>query len=120
MRLHSGLLTLIVTLLVALGVAGCATPKYTFGTPPKTDALTTLRPGSSSRADVVKVLGQPPGKGVFRVLPDAKPRTIWSYEYNEVEGAKGRQKVLLVYFDGDVLDGYLWFSSVQMLEQTKN
>jgi hypothetical protein len=25
----------------------------------------------------------------------------------------------LVYFDGEVFDGYLWFSSVQLIEQAK-
>jgi len=119
MRAFSRFLTWPLILLVTLGIQGCAT-KVIFGTLPKTDALGSLRPGSSTQDDVLKALGKPPGKGVLRVLPDLKPRSIWSYEYSEVEGTKTHQKVLLVYFDGDVLDGYLWFSSVQMMEQAKN
>ena len=119
MRVHGRFVTSLLILLVTLGIEGCAT-KITFGTLPKTEALGSLRPGSSTQDDVLKVLGKPPGTGVLRVLPDLKPRSIWSYEYSEGEGTKTRQKVLLVYFDGEVLDGYLWFSSVQMMEQAKN
>ena len=39
------------------------------------------------------------------------PRTIWSYEYGEAEGAQLRLKILLVFFAQDRYDGYLWFSS---------
>ncbi len=118
MKVQSRFLALLVILLVTLGMEGCGTLK--FGTPPKTEALGSLRPGSSTQDDVLKALGKPPGKGVLRVLPDLKPRSIWAYEYEEAEGTKSRQKVLLVYFDGEVFDGYLWFSSVQMMEQAKD
>lgn len=111
-------LSLLVTLLVTLGIAGCAT-KMTFGTLPKTEALGSLRPGSSTQDDVLKALGKPPSKGAFRALPDLKARSIWAYEYEEAEGTKSSQKVLLVYFDGEVFDGYLWFSSAQLIEQAK-
>jgi SmpA / OmlA family len=118
MKVHSRFLTLLVALVVTLSVAGCGTLK--FGTLPKTEALGSLRPGSSTQDDVLEALGKPPGKGVLRVLPDLKPRTIWAYEYEEAEGTKSRQKVLLVYFDGEVFDGYLWFSSVQLMGQAKD
>jgi hypothetical protein len=118
MRVRSRFLVVLAILLIMLDTEGCAT-KFAFGALPRTEALGSLRLGASTQDDVLKVLGRPPGKGVIRVQPDLKARSVWAYEYIEAEGMETRQKLLLVYFDGDVFDGYLWVSSLQTMEQIR-
>lgn len=75
---------------------------------------TTLQRGVSSAADVKEALGEPTGSGEFLL---EELRTIWFYEENKVDatGQKLRiqQDVLLVFFEGDRFDGFLWFSDAQ-------
>ncbi len=97
--------------LLALLLGGCVTVQY--GVAPQTDRLGELSIGESRRGDVLLVLGQPRGKGAANVLPERDPRAIWFYEYVESDGKAVRVKMLLIYFDGDVYDGYFWFSSVE-------
>ena len=101
-----------------LVLAGCAT-KVVYGTPPKTDSLGTLRPGESSAQEVKRVLGEPSGKGMMRTAPMSGPETVWSYEFTEAEGKQVHLKLLLVFLVEDVYQGYLWFSSVELMEQAK-
>ncbi len=76
---------------------------------------TTLQRGVSSAADVKEALGEPTGSGEFLLYTEL--RTIWFYEENKVDatGQKLRiqQDVLLVFFEGDRFDGFLWFSDAQ-------
>lgn len=106
----AGLLTLI--------LAGCAS-KVVYGTPPKTDSLGTLRPEVSSAQEVKQILGEPSGRGMMRTASMSGPETVWSYEYTEGEGKQVRLKLLLVFLVEDVYQGYLWFSSIQLMEQAK-
>ena len=84
-----------------------------------------LNLGQSTPEDVRAVLGEPTGDGaVMMPIADSKPRTLWSYYYNEGRFvAKGgavsgdaRLMLLLIYFDNDRYDGYMWFSSVPEYE----
>ena len=97
--------------LLALVLGGCITVKY--GVIPQTDRLSELSIGESRQGDVLLVLGQPRGKGAANVSPEFDRRAIWFYEYVESDGKAVQLKMLLVYFVGDVYDGYLWFSSVE-------
>jgi hypothetical protein len=63
-------------------------------------------------------LGEPRGHGAARFTPDTPSREIWYYEYTEAAGSKISLKFLLVFFDKERYDGYLWFSSEQLLEKT--
>ncbi len=104
-------LGLMVVFLVLLS-AGCDI-KVRVGTRPDTTVLEkSLRIGESTRADVLAALGEPYGKG-RAVLPiDRKPRTMWSYYYEEGDLKDDRRIFLFVYFDQDRYDGYMWFSSL--------
>lgn len=78
---------------------------------------TSLRIGESSRADVLKVLGDPYGRGRGLLPIDATPKTVWSYYYEEIkiesnEVKDARRIFLWVYLDEDRYDGYMWFSSL--------
>jgi len=84
--------------------------------PLNTQALTTtLVRGVSTAADVRAALGEPTGRGAA-LLPTADGgRTVWFYERMQVnilvKPYDIKQEVLMVFFDKDVFDGYLWFSS---------
>ena len=90
-----------------------------------------LRRGVSTKTDVQKLLGIPSGTGQLNwMLPPgesppplgAGPRNIWFYnditatdmEQSEdgVITMKSRMQILLVFFKGDLFDGYLWTSNV--------
>lgn len=84
-----------------------------------------LKRGISTKADVQRLLGVPNGtgglgtpSGVLGVPPLGDgPREIWYYDDMEVTDMKSsdgviamnmRQQILLVFFKGEVFDGYLW------------
>ena len=107
---RSALLRALGALLLGLMVSGCMT--ISFGFMPETDRLADLSIGHSRQGDVLLLLGQPRGKGGARDNSELDRRSIWFYEYVESDGQFARVKMLLVFFDGDVYDGHLWFSSV--------
>lgn len=93
--------------------AGCGNIRLRMGNRPDTDVLEkSLRLGESTRADVRAALGQPSGKGRAMHPFDTKPRTMWSYYYEEGDLKDARRIFLFVYFDQDRYDGYMWFSSL--------
>jgi hypothetical protein len=72
---------------------------------------TSLRPGESTRDDVRSTLGTPDGTGREMSPIGAQPRDVWSYYYEEGDFKDTRRIVLIVFFDQDRYDGYVWFSS---------
>ena len=66
----------------------------------------------AKRADVRAALGEPNGSGRSMLPLDTKPRTLWSYYFEEGTLESAERTMILVYFDKDVLAGYLWFASV--------
>jgi hypothetical protein len=104
--------------LIFLGLlAGCATT-VKYGSPPKVKDLGALKPGISSKVDVLAVLGDPRGHGAARLPSVPTSREIWSYEYTEAKGKRVSIEILLIFFDKELYDGHLWFSSAQLLEIT--
>lgn len=87
---------------------------------------TQLRRGVSTRADVQRVVGIPNGSGAAAFPGYTDTRwDVWYYEDIEVTDAKGRedalvmsmrQQILLVFFKGEVFDGYLWTSNAGTAE----
>jgi len=99
--------------LIALLVlsSGCMNIQVRMGNRPNVEALErSLRVGESTQTDVLRVLGQPSGKGAAMLPIDPKPRTMWSYYYSESTLEESKQIFLFVYFDQTRYDGYLWFS----------
>ena len=83
------------------------------GSRPNIDVLEkSLRMGQSTPADVAAALGEPNGKGRVMLPIEAKPRTMWSYYYEEGTLEDARRMVVFVYFDQDRYDGYMWYSSL--------
>ena len=89
-----------------------------------------LRRGEAKKADVQRILGVPNGTGRAEMLPYAAlqaaslgdgPREIWFYDDIEltdmassagVVTMKMRQQILLVFFRGELFDGFLWTTNV--------
>jgi hypothetical protein len=110
--------TLLLCILVFLSVAplsgGCATMKY--GSPPKIDNLPVLKTRVSGKADVIKALGEPQGHGAARFPTAPTAREIWFYEMSELVGSRMNLKILLVFFEQELYDGHLWFSSALLMD----
>lgn len=87
-----------------------------------------LKRGTSTKADVQRVLGVPNGTGslstpdeILGVQPlGGGPREIWYYDDMEITDMKSgdgvitmkmRQQILLVFFKGELFDGYFWTSN---------
>ena len=87
--------------------------------PPLAIVQSVLQRGVSR--DVVRdALGEPGGTGHARIPPPHVPLEIWYYHDIEVEDATAqgdyvsvdlRQRILLVFFDGDRVEGFLWTSN---------
>jgi hypothetical protein len=95
---------------------GCINVRLRMGQRPDVDALEkSLRIGESTSKDVVSFLGEPFGRGRIMLPIDSKPRTMWSYYYAEGDLEDARGIILLVHFDQDRYDGYMWFASLPLI-----
>jgi hypothetical protein len=104
---------LFVMLCASLLLGGCSI-NIRAGHRPDVDLLEKkLRLKESTSADVILALGQPFGKGRLMFPIDPKPRTLWSYYYEEADMNDARRLFLFVFFDQDRYDGYMWVSSLQ-------
>lgn len=122
--LGAGAITIALT--VSL-VAGCAQPgAITTGPFKQMNRIDSeLRRGVSTKSDVERVLGKPNGTGGTLMPPtQTKPGEVWVY-YNSQTGTPrisgsrpikvdvdSRDQMIMVFFDGDIFDGYLWFLQV--------
>ncbi len=108
--------------LTALLVAGCAVQTTKTQAFSRIDQIETdLRRGITNKADVLLLLGEPDGAGAlggFDALrgPDGAgkgPIDAWFYESFKssiLGGLEMNQDILLVFFEGDTVDGFFWFS----------
>ena len=101
-------------LLIAL-LSGCATTVRS-GVPPRVERLQELQRGISTKADIVRSLGEPRGRGAARA-PYVGYKDIMFYEYVEADsGGRVRLKFLCVFLDNDRYEGNLWFSSAGLVQ----
>jgi hypothetical protein len=85
---------------------------------------TNLQRGKSTKVDVEVLLGPAAGSGGAELPGDSRYRSLWYYGNIEVRhnvtsvrsggdsisvSTKG-QRLLLIFFDGDVYSGFLWIS----------
>lgn len=113
---------LLSVLLAGALVAACAPTKVTTGAFTQVGRLENeLQRGVSTKMDVRRVLGAPKGSGSAVLPTNPKPREVWFYDDIEVTGMKGegggvirvnvRQQILLVFFEREIFDGFMWFSN---------
>lgn len=101
---------------LCLTCTACAPVRYT--TRPQTFNTqlleSALRRGTSTMSDVERLLGKADGIGEMLLPADTEPKTAWIYEKIELENYRGQmtvlQDILLVFFKGNIFDGFLWFS----------
>ncbi len=95
--------------------AGCGSPPtITVGYRAPTQNLDRLVSEKSSAADVRAALGEPRGHGAARYTKDQPPRKVWYYEFIQIKGSQIGLDILLVFFQGDRYDGYIWFSAKEL------
>ena len=107
--------------LLALMVAGCAAQTTKTQAFSRIDQIESdLRRGITTKGDVLLLLGEPDGSGAlggFDALRGGArqgPIIAWYYENFDASilgGLEMEQDILLVFFEGDIVDGYLWFSN---------
>ena len=109
--------------LMALLVAGCAAQTGKTHAFSRIDRIESdLQRGITTKGDVLLLLGEPDGAGAlggFDALrgPDGArkgPIIAWYYESTNASllgGLEFQQDILLVFFEGDVVDGFYWFSN---------
>ena len=103
-------------------ITGCThtVTSGTFMNPGRID--NELKKGVSTKIDAEKVLGRPKGFGSALLPTESVPREVWFYEDIEATDAtslgsntirvKVRQQFLLLFFQKELYDGYLWVSNV--------
>lgn len=112
-------------LVVALGV-GCASTVVT-GSLVRTGRIEgELHRGVSTGEDVRRVLGRPEGSGSALLPADPRPREVWVYGYARSGKARDQgagvvhmdseRQFLLVFFLGDVFDGFMWYEADTVAE----
>jgi len=73
-----------------------------------------LTRGISTKKDVQQLLGEHSGLGGLRMPEQYGSRTIWFYEKTDIlttgQAMDFKQSVLLIFFEGEIFDGYFWFS----------
>lgn len=103
------------SLLICAAIAilpGCITLEY--GVDPNTGALDGLVTRQSTQADVLLALGEPRGKGGAEFAAQlGRPRDIWFYEAMKADTKTAQLKLLIVFFENGLYDGYWWFSSLE-------
>lgn len=83
-------------ILIAVGLAGCSADIEERGELPATNDIAQIHPGTTTRADVVKLLGSPSSTGVF-------DPSSWYYI--------SRKTTQVSFFDPDVLDQQVYVIS---------
>jgi len=116
MKSISGRSILLIAFLVLASLHGCAT-RLEMGAPPRVERLELLTPHVSTRNDVLITLGEPRGHGAAHLSPSSSRQEVWFYEHSVSEGMDIRFSMLLVFFSGDVYDGYMWFADAVNLQE---
>jgi hypothetical protein len=116
---------LIIILIFLSAMLASCTIKY--GSIPATEKISSsLIQHTSTKDDVLKVLGPPRGYGKYQmsIMPEA--HVIWYYEYMQASNINYIDKsmdldlkMLMVFFDKEIYAGHMWFSSFEKFEEVK-
>jgi len=121
--IERGCLGVVAGALMALLVAGCAAQSTKTHAFSRIDRIESdLQRGITTKGDVLQLLGEPDGAGAlggFDALrgPDrARKGPIIAWYYQSIKasilgGIEFQQDILLVFFEGDIVDGFYWFSN---------
>ncbi len=122
----TGVRLMLVLIAWLLSAGGCEVTQVATTPLAPADALTgQLVRGTSTLADVERILGHPSGIGGSRLPPDWGSREVWFYQSIKVNGvhrsgdvlsADMTHHILLVFFSGGRYDGYMWYSNIGKVE----
>lgn len=117
----------IAVVLLYPGVVTASDPPSAAQSGPTREAvLEQLVRGTSTRADVERLLGHASGIGGSRLPPDWQTREVWFYDSIKAGKMTAEppsrdqtrtihvdlaQDILLVFFAGDLFDGYMWYAT---------
>lgn len=97
--------------LVALSTTTCAFMPVRTGTRPRVELVeTALEVGETRRGQVLEIMGPPDGAGRISLPMHPEPRAVWSYVEQDSSWDELSWYELSLFFDDQVLSGYLWFS----------
>jgi len=104
---------LVMAILISITLSACSID-IRAGRRPDVQLLEkNLRLRESTSAEVLRVLGEPFGRGKAMIpVLQSTPKELWSYYYEEASMKDARRIFLFVFFDQDRYDGYMWFSSL--------
>ena len=100
---------------VTLATAACVSVSVTplperTGTRPRFELVeTALEVGETRRGQVLEILGPPDGAGRVSLPMHPEPRAVWNYFEQDASRDKLSVYSLSLFFDDQVLSGYLWF-----------
>jgi hypothetical protein len=104
-----------VATLVALTTAACALIPVRTGTRPRVELVeTALEIGETRRGQVLEILGPPDGAGRVSLPMHPEPRAVWNYIEQDASWDEISWYELSLFFDDQVLSGYLWFTIEDM------
>jgi hypothetical protein len=101
----------VVAILLALAVPACAFMPVRAGTRPRIELVeTALEVGETRRGQVLEILGPPDGAGRASLPMHPEPRAVWNYTEQDASWDRISFRSLLLFFDDEVLSGYLWYT----------
>lgn len=120
-RRHRLVMSTCAVLVSLAGIAGCTTGQVTTGAFAQVGRIESeLRRGVSTKMDVRRLLGTPKGTGATVLPTDPRPREVWFYEdvaMTEIKSegpgvlrAQSRQQIILIMFDKESFDGFIWYA----------
>ena len=98
-------------ILLALVIPACAYMPVRTGTRPRIELVeTALEVGETRRGQVLEILGPPDGAGRASLPMHPEPRAVWNYTEQDASWDRISFRSLLLFFDDEVLSGYLWYT----------
>ena len=95
----------------AIFVAACSVSTTKGDLAPRVARLENeLSRGKSTKADVLLIMGEPDGAGGAALSRVPAQDEIWFFSEFSTGMTSGGGRVLLVFFRGEVFDGYQWFA----------
>jgi hypothetical protein len=107
----TGRLGAALAILLVLVMPACAIIPVRTGTRPRIELVeTALEVGETRRGQVLEILGPPDGAGRASLPMHPEPRAVWSYTEQDASWEQLSFRVLLLFFDDEVLSGYVWYT----------
>jgi len=107
----TGRLRAALAILLVLAIPACAAIPVRTGTRPRIELVeTALEVGETRRGQVLEILGPPDGAGRASLPMHPEPRAVWNYTEQDASWDRISFRSLLLFFDDEVLSGYLWYT----------